>query len=129
MWDRGGGARRAEEATVFDGLDEGVVAAIAVVGFGDGVEVEEFEHEVAVEGEQERFGVLAGKGEAGAWTALWLLSPALTRRRRSSRVRWTRNGKAVRMVAMAVVMVVRFAGVSAALTWLCCIGGVDDDSS
>ena len=34
------------------GLDEGVVAAIAVVGFGDGVEVEEFEHEVAVEGEQ-----------------------------------------------------------------------------
>jgi len=33
-------------------LDEGVVAAIAVVGFGDGVEVEEFEHQVAVEGEQ-----------------------------------------------------------------------------
>jgi len=52
-----GGAGRTEEAAVFDGLDEGVVAAIAVVGFGDGVEVEEFEHEVAVEGEQGVFNV------------------------------------------------------------------------
>ena len=41
-----------EEAAVFDGADEGVVAAVPVVGFGDGVEVEEFEHEVAVEGEE-----------------------------------------------------------------------------
>jgi hypothetical protein len=140
-----------EEAAVFDGADEGVVAAVPVVGFGDGVEVEEFEHEVAVEGEEGVLDVFVELGDGcgdlaeglrsapslansaasklegsasgccwakvrPAWMAPWLLSPALTSFRRSSGVRWTMKGSAVRMLATAVVMVVTFAGVRTALT-------------
>ncbi len=61
---RFGPARRAGEAAG-RALDERVVAAIAVVGFGEGVEVEEFQHEVVAQGQVVVAHVFGELGDGG----------------------------------------------------------------